>query len=90
MKLTKKELFERYKNEIVLDIFTNLIDLGIGRGELENRFRRSFLLKTTETIGEPLSKAYTKDLIETSYVFKNQTDNKYYLGNAIDTQNNIF
>lgn len=89
-KLTKKDLFEMHKNEIVLDIFTNLKDIGIGRGELESRFRRSFLAKTGESIGELSSKSYSKELIDTSYVFKNQTDSKYYLGNVIDTENSFF
>ena len=89
-KLTKKELFESFKNEIVIDIFVSTNDIGIGYGQLVDHFKRAFLNKTAETIGEMYSKDYIKDLIETSYIIKSQTDNKYYLGTAIETQNQIF
>jgi hypothetical protein len=89
-RMSKKELFETFKNEIVLDIFATSTELGIGYGQLLDHFKRAFLNKTTETIGEMYSKDYIKDLIETSYVIKSQEDNKYYLGTAIETQNDIF
>jgi len=89
-RMSKKELFEAYKNEIVLDIFATSTELGIGYGQLLDHFKRAFLNKTTETIGEMYSKDYIKDLIETSYVIKSQEDNKYYLGTAIEAQNDIF
>lgn len=89
-RMSKKELFEAYKTEIVLDIFATSTELGIGYGQLLDHFKRAYLSKTTETIGEMYSKDYIKDLIETSYIIKSQTDNKYYLGTAIDTQNDIF
>jgi hypothetical protein len=86
-KLSKKELFESFKNEIIIDIFASTNDLGIGYGQLLDHFKRAFLSKSTETIGDNNAKDYIKDLIETSYIIKSQTDNKYYLGVAIDTQN---
>jgi hypothetical protein len=89
-KRTKKELFELYKIDILNDIFGSSKDLGLGRGEFEDKFRRSFLSKTAETVSEMYAKVYSKDLIETSYVFKNQEDSKYYLGNVIENQNDIF
>lgn len=89
-KLSKKELFNLYKTDIVLDIFTDLKDLGMGYGQLLDHFKRAYLNKCGESIGEMYSKDYIKDLIETSYVIKSQSDNKYYLGNTIQTQNNIF
>jgi len=89
-KISKKELFESFKNEIVLDIFATSTEIGIGYGQLLDHFKRAFLNKTTETIGEMYSKDYIKDLIETSYVIKSQEDNKYYLGTAIESQNDIF
>lgn len=89
-RMSKKELFESFKNEIVIDIFTSTKDLGIGYGQLLDHFKRAYLSKTTQTICERTSKDYIKDLIETSYIFKNQTDNKYYLGTTIETQNQIF
>jgi hypothetical protein len=89
-KLSKKELFETFKNEIVIDIFASTNDLGIGYGQLLDHFKRAFLSKSTETIGDNNAKDYIKYLIETSYIIKSQTDNKYYLGTAIDTQNSIF
>ena len=58
--------------------------------ELLDHFKRSFLNKTTETIGEMYAKSYIKDLIETSYIIKNETDNKYLLTNKINDENSIF
>lgn len=79
-KLTKKELFELYKSEIVTDIFATSIELGIGYGQLLDHFKRAFLNKSNETIGDNNAKDYIKDLIELSYVLKSQSDNKYYIG----------
>lgn len=87
-KLSKKELFELYKSEIVLDIFANFTDLGIGYGQLLDHFKRAYLNKSGETLGENNAKDYIKDLIETSYIFKSQTDNKYYLG-TFETENDV-
>lgn len=81
-KMSKKELFEMYKNDIVIDIFGSTNDLGMGYGQLLDHFKRSFLSKTTETIGEMYAKTYIKELIETSYILKNQEDNKYFIGNV--------
>jgi hypothetical protein len=89
-KMTKKELFEYYKLEILSDIFINYADIGMGYGQLLDHFKRSFLNKTTETIGEMYAKSYIKDLIETSYIVKNETDNKYLLTNKINDENSIF
>ena len=89
-KMTKKELFEYYKFEILNDIFINYTDIGMGYGQLLDHFKRSFLNKTTETIGEMYAKSYIKDLIETSYIIKNETDNKYLLTNKINDENSIF
>jgi hypothetical protein len=89
-RMSKKELFESFKIEIVLDIFANSTNLGIGYGQLLDHFKRAYLSKTTESIGEMYSKDYIKDLIETSYIVKSQTDNRYYLGTAINDQNDIF
>lgn len=89
-KMTKKELFEYYKFEILNDIFINYADIGMGYGQLLDHFKRSFLNKTTETIGEMYAKSYIKDLIETSYIIKNETDNKYLLTNKINDENSIF
>jgi len=89
-KMTKKELFEYYKFEILSDIFINYADIGMGYGQLLDHFKRSFLNKTTETIGEMYAKSYIKDLIETSYIIKNETDNKYLLTNKINDENSIF
>lgn len=89
-KMTKKELFEYYKFEILTDIFINYTDIGMGYGQLLDHFKRSFLNKTTETIGEMYAKSYIKDLIETSYIIKNETDNKYLLTNKINDENSIF
>jgi len=89
-KMTKKELFEYYKFEILNDIFINYTDIGMGYGQLLDHFKRSFLNKTTETIGEMYAKSYIKDLIETSYIVKNETDNKYLLTNKINDENSIF
>jgi len=36
------------------------------------------------------AKSYIKDLIETSYIIKNETDNKYLLTNKINDENSIF
>jgi len=83
-KLSKKELYELYKSDIVLDIFATSTDLGIGYGQLLDHFKRAFLNKSNETLGDNNAKDYIKDLIETSYVFKSQTDNKYYIGTEID------
>jgi hypothetical protein len=89
-RMSKKELFETYKNEIVLDIFATSAELGMGYGQMLDHFKRAYLSKTTETLGENNAKDYIKDLIETSYIIKSQEDNKYYFGTAIDTQNDIF
>lgn len=87
-KLSKKELFELYKSEIVKDIFSTSTDLGIGYGQLLDHFKRAFLNKSNESIGENNAKDYIKDLIETSYIFKSQTDNKYYIGD-VNSNNSI-
>jgi hypothetical protein len=89
-RMSKKELFESFKIKIVLDIFSTSTDLGIGYGQLIDHFKRSYLSKCSESVCERTSKDYIKCLIETSYIVKSQTDNKYYLGTAIDTQNEIF
>lgn len=89
-KMSKKELFELHKNDIVIDIFAAHTELGIGYGQLIDHFKRAFLNKTTETIGEMYTKDYIKDLIETSYVIKSQEDNKYYIGTVISNYNDIF
>jgi len=89
-RMSKKELFENYKNEIVIDIFATSTDLGMGYGQLLDHFKRAYLSKTTETLGDNNAKDYIKDLIETSYIIKSQTDNKYYLGTSIDTKNDVF
>lgn len=80
--MTKKELFEMFKNEIVIDIFDKHEEIGIGYGQLLDHFKRAYLSKCNETIGEMNAKVYIKELIETSYVLKSQEDNKYYLGNV--------
>lgn len=86
-KLTKKELFDLYKYDIVTDIFATSTELGIGYGQLLDHFKRSFLNKSNETIGDNNAKDYIKDLIELSYVLKSQSDNKYYIGTI---ENDIF
>ena len=86
-KLSKKELFDLYKSEIVTDIFATSTELGIGYGQLLDHFKRAFLNKSNETIGDNNAKDYIKDLIELSYVLKNQSDNKYYIGTI---ENDIF
>lgn len=89
-KMSKKELFELHKNDIVVDIFSAHTELGIGYGQLLDHFKRAFLNKTTETIGEMYTKDYIKDLIETSYIVKSQEDNKYYIGTVNSNYNDIF
>lgn len=89
-KLTKKELFELNKTEIVLDIFAANNDFGIGYGQLLDHFKRAFKSKTEETIGENNAKDYIKELIETSYILKSQEDNKYYLGSVKSNYNDVF
>ena len=89
-KLTKKELFESYKNSIVIDIFSSNNELGIGYGQLLDHFKRAFLNKSSESIGDNNAKDYIKELIETSYILKSQTDNKYYIGNVNDDENILF
>jgi len=89
-RMSKKELFDTFKNEIVLDIFATSTELGIGYGQLLDHFKRAYLVKCSESVCERTSKDYIKDLIETSYVVKSQEDNKYYFGTAIDTKNDIF
>lgn len=86
-KLTKKELFDLYKYDIVTDIFATSTGLGIGYGQLLDHFKRAFLNKSNETIGDNNAKDYIKDLIELSYVLKSQSDNKYYIGTI---ENDIF
>lgn len=86
-KLTKKELFDLYKSEIVADIFATSTELGIGYGQLLDHFKRAFLNKSNETIGDNNAKDYIKYLIELSYVLKSQSDNKYYIGTI---ENDIF
>jgi len=83
-KMTKKELFETHKIDIILDIFATSSDLGIGYGQLLDHFKRAYLSKSSETLGDNNAKDYIKDLIETSYIVKSKEDNKYYLGTAID------
>ena len=83
-KMTKKELFETHKIDIVLDIFATSSDLGIGYGQLLDHFKRAYLSKSSETLGDNNAKDYIKDLIETSYIVKSKEDNKYYLGTSID------
>lgn len=89
-KLTKKELFELNKTEIVLDIFAANNEFGIGYGQLLDHFKRAFKSKTEETIGENNAKDYIKELIETSYILKSQEDNKYYLGSVKSNYNDVF
>ena len=89
-KMSKKELFEYYKFEILNDIFINYTDIGMGYGQLLDHFKRAFLNKSTETIGDNNAKDYIKELIETSYILKSQTDNKYYLGGKIDEESVLF
>jgi len=89
-RLSKKELFETYKTEIVLDIFATSTELGIGYGQLLDHFKRAYIIKCGESVGDNNAKDYIKDLIETSYIIKSQTDNKYYLGTDIDIQNDVF
>jgi hypothetical protein len=89
-RMSKKELFETFKNDIVLDIFATSAELGIGYGQLLDHFKRAYLVKCGESICERTSKDYIKYLIEESYILKSQEDNKYYLGTAIQTQNDIF
>jgi len=89
-KLSKKELFETYKIEILTDIYNTSSDIGIGYGQLLDHFKRAFLNKSTESIGDNNAKDYIKELIETSYILKSQTDNKYYLGTKIDEENVFF
>ncbi len=81
-RLTKKELFELHKNAIVVDVFNGLKEISIGYGQLLDHFKRAFLTKTNETIGDNYAKDYIKDLIETSYILKTQSDNKYCIGNV--------
>lgn len=88
-KLSKKELFEAFKSEIVLNIFASTNDLGIGYGQLLDHFKRAFLNNSNQSIGDNNAKDYIKDLIETSYIIKSQTDNKYYIGN-FEGENNHF
>jgi len=83
-KMTKKELFETHKIDIILDIFATSSDLGIGYGQLLDHFKRAYLSKSSETLGDNNAKDYIKDLIETSYIVKSKEDNKYYLGTSID------
>lgn len=87
-KLSKKELYDLYKSDIVIDVFASTSDLGIGYGQLLDHFKRGYLNKAGETIGEAYAKDYIKDLIETSYVLKSQEDNKYYIGD-VNNENNI-
>ena len=89
-KLTKKELFESYKNSIVIDIFSSNNELGIGYGQLLDHFKRAFLNKSAESIGDNNAKDYIKELIETSYILKSQTDNKYYIGTVNHDENILF
>lgn len=89
-KLTKKELFECFKNAIVIDIFASNTDLGIGYGQLLDHFKRAFMNKCAESIGDNNAKDYIKELIETSYVLKSQTDNKYYIGTVNEDENIAF
>jgi hypothetical protein len=89
-RMSKKELFETFKNEIVLDIFATSTDLGMGYGQLLDHFKRAYLSKTTETLGDNNAKDYIKDLIETSYIIKSQTDNKYYKGMETIDYNEVF
>lgn len=89
-KLSKKELFELYKSDIVIDIFSSTNDLGIGYGQLLDHFKRAFLKKSNESIGDNNAKDYIKDLIETSYILKSQTDNKYYIGINFNDNNDVF
>jgi hypothetical protein len=88
-KLTKKELYQIYKEDIVLDIFNTSKDLGIGYGQLLDHFKRAYLTKSDETIGEAYAKDFIKDLIDTSYVLKSVTDNKYYIG-TFESENEGF
>lgn len=88
-KLTKKELYQIYKEDIVIDIFNTSKDLGIGYGQLLDHFKRAYLTKSDETIGEAYAKDFIKDLIDTSYVLKSVTDNKYYIG-TFETENDGF
>lgn len=87
-KMSKKELFELHKTDIVLDIFATSTELGIGYGQLLDHFKRAYLNKSSETLGDNNAKDYIKDLIETSYIFKSQTDNKYYIG-TFETENDV-
>lgn len=89
-KLSKKELYELYKYEIVIDIFATTTDLGIGYGQLLDHFKRAYLVKCGESICERTSKDYIKYLIEESYILKSQTDNKYYIGTFENDNNDIF
>lgn len=88
-KLSKKELYELYKYEIVIDIFATTTDLGIGYGQLLDHFKRAYLVKCGESICERTSKDYIKYLIEESYILKSQTDNKYYIGTFENDNNDI-
>ena len=87
-KLSKKELYELYKSDIVLDIFATSTELGIGYGQLLDHFKRAYLNKSSETLGDNNAKDYIKDLIETSYILKSQTDNKYYIG-TFETEDDV-
>jgi len=86
-KLSKKQLFENSKIEILNDIFSGEKVIQIGYRELLDKFRRSFLTINNETIGELYAKDCIKTLIENSYVLKTQYDNKYCIGNIENNEN---
>ena len=86
---TKKYLLSKYSNEIVIDVFNNLENLGTSYSHICDLIKRSFLKITTQVLGDRYAKDFLKESIETSKIFYEHAQKKYFLG-EIKNDNNKF
>lgn len=86
---TKKDLLSKYSNEIVIDVFNDLENLGTSYSDICDRIKRSFLKITTQVLGDRYAKDFLKESIETSKIFYEPAQKKYFLGEIKYDENNF-
>ncbi len=86
---TKKDLLFTFSNEIIIDVFNDLENLGTSYSDICDKIKRSFLKITTQVLGDRYAKDFLKESIETSKIFYEPAQKKYFLGEIKYDENNF-
>ena len=86
---TKKDLLFKFSNEIIIDVFNDLENLGCSYSDICDRIKRSFLKIATQVLGDRYAKDFLKESIETSKIFYEPAQKKYFLGEIKYDENNF-